>query len=286
MQRKKKILVTGANGYIGRHVVDALISKGADVIAADLATDHLNPLAQKFQCDVLDLQKNVYDFFEEPDACVHLAWKDSFAHNSEKHMADLSKHYKFIQQLVSSGLKQLAVMGSMHEVGYYEGCVSETTICNPMNLYGVAKDALRRSAFIVGHQHQVVVQWLRAFYIYGDDKTNHSIFTKLIEAEENGRKIFPFTTGQNKNDFIHIDSLADMISASLMQKEIQGIIHCCTGKAISLSEMVEQFIIDHKFSIKLAYGAFPERPYDSPAIWGDSSKINQILASGKFSSKF
>lgn len=278
MQRKKKILVTGANGYIGRHVVNALISRGADVIAADFATENVNPFAQKFQCDVLDLYGNLFTHFGEPDACIHLAWKDSFAHNAPTHMADLSKHYIFIQNLVSNGLKQLAVMGSMHEVGYYEGCVSDATICNPMNLYGVAKDALRRSALILGNQHQVVVQWLRAFYIFGDDKTNHSIFTKLIDAEENGRKIFPFTTGQNKNDFIHIDSLAAMISACLMQTDVQGVIHCCTGKAISLAEMIEQYIIDHKFSIKLAYGAFPERSYDSPAIWGDNTKINQILA--------
>ena len=41
--------------------------------------------------------------------------------------------------------------------------------------------------------------------------------------------------------------------------------------------MVEQFIADNKLSIQLDYGAYPERPYDSPCIYGDTTKIDQIM---------
>ena len=62
-----------------------------------------------------------------------------------------------------------------------------------------------------------------------------------------------------------------------MQKEVVGIINCCTGKPMSLAERVEQFIKEHKLDIKLEYGVFPDRPYDSPCVYGDATRVNMIL---------
>ena len=62
-----------------------------------------------------------------------------------------------------------------------------------------------------------------------------------------------------------------------MQKEVTGIINCCKGEPISLAERVESFIKEHNLDIKLDYGAFPDRPYDSPCEYGNPDKINKIL---------
>ena len=179
--------------------------------------------------------------------------------------------------MTEQGLKQIAVMGTMHEVGYYEGAIDESTPCNPSSMYGIAKDALRRSTFLLLKNTDVIVQWLRAYYIYGDDLKNNSIFAKLTMAAQEGKATFPFTTGKNKYDFIHVNELAQQIAASVTQSEVSGIINCCTGKPVSLAEKVEGFIQEHHFDIELEYGAFPDRTYDSPAIWGDNSKIEKIM---------
>jgi nucleoside-diphosphate-sugar epimerase len=276
MNNKKVIVVTGANGYIGRHVVNALIEKGAEVIAIDMVTEEINNKAKIIKLDIFSGIKDIYKELGNPDICLHLAWKDGFLHNSDAHMECLSKHYEFIRNLQEAGLKQIAVMGTMHEIGYYEGAVDENTPCNPINMYGIAKDSLRRSLLLMAQNKDLVVQWLRAFYIYGDDERNHSVFTKMVQAEKKGQETFPFTSGKNKYDFIRIDALAKMIAACVMQQEITGIINCCTGQPISLAEKVEGFIRDHNLKIKLAYGVFPDRPYDSPGIWGDPTKINGI----------
>lgn len=68
-----------------------------------------------------------------------MAWQDGFAHNAPSHMLNLSKHYEFITNLVEGGCRQIAVMGSMHEVGYWEGKIDEGTPCNPLSMYGIAK---------------------------------------------------------------------------------------------------------------------------------------------------
>ena len=84
---------------------------------------------------------------------------------------------------------------------------------------------------------------------------------------------------QNKYDFISIEGLAEQIVAASTQTKISGIINCCSGNPISLAEKVEEFIKENNFKIKLQYGVFPDRKYDSPAVWGDNNKIQHILNS-------
>ena len=91
------------------------------------------------------------------------------------------------------------------------------------------------------------------------------------------KKTFPFTNGTNKYDFINIKELSRQISEASIQNKVEGIINVCSGKPIALKDMVETFIKDNNLNIRPCYGAFPDRKYDSPAIWGDASKINSIL---------
>lgn len=279
MQQIKKVLVTGANGYIGRHVVTELINRGTTVIAVDTNTERLSPNANPITNDIFSGESDFYQKIGSPDVCIHLAWKDSFSHNSDSHMTFLSHHFNFVNDLINAGLPHLTVMGSMHEVGYHEGVINEFTPCNPISLYAIAKDALRRSLSNLTGRSITVFQWLRGFYVFGDDENNHSVFTKIIEAEKKGEKNFPFTSGNNLYDFIHVSELAKMIVASALQEKITGIINCCSGKPVRIGDQVESFLKEKDFHIKLAYGAFKDRPYDSPAIWGDNSKIQQILQS-------
>lgn len=275
-----RILVTGAGGYIGRHVVKYLLDNNMEVIANDFNDERLDKRAVINTANIFEVD-NPYKVLGEPDVCIHLAWKDGFVHNSNAHMEYLSDHYKFIDKMLSSGLKQIVVMGSMHEVGYYEGAIDENTPCNPLSLYGIAKDALRRSSKMLAEKYGALWQWIRAYYIFGDDKYASSIFAKLQQAASEGKKTFPFTTGKNKYDFIHIEKLAEMISQVALQKEVTGIINCCSGKPVSLAEQVEWYIKENKLDIKLEYGAFPDRAYDSPAVWGNSEKIDKIFANIK-----
>lgn len=274
----KKVLVTGAGGYIGRHVVTTLCNCGADVIAVSCTSNDVDKRATRIDMDIFKpITENIYQELGAPDVCIHMAWKDGFIHQSDSHMEMLSSHYTFLKNMMEGGLKQLVVLGTMHEVGYYEGAIDENTPCNPISMYGIAKDALRRSTMLLAKKYQIILQWLRAYYIYGDDKRNNSIFAKLVLAEEAGQKTFPFTTGKNRYDFIHVDELARQIAAVALQSEVDGIINCCTGEPMSLADKVEGFIKEHDFKIRLEYGAFPDRPYDSPGVWGDASKIKTIL---------
>lgn len=274
-----KILITGANGYIGRHVVSNLLEQGHEVIACDIKIDEIDKRAHRISFNIFNLSEdNIFEELGSPDVCLHMAWRNGFVHNSNTHLNDLSAHYIFLTRMIDGGLKQLAVMGTMHEIGYWEGAIDENTPCNPTSLYGIAKDALRRAIILYCNQHNTIIQWLRCYYILGDDIKSNSIFGKILKADDEGKTLFPFTTGKNKYDFIQLDELSKLIAATITQTKISGIINCCTGKPISLAERVESFIREHNLRIKLDYGVFPDRPYDSPCVYGDATKIKEILA--------
>lgn len=273
-----KVLVTGAGGYIGRHIVSNLLDLGHEVVAADIRVEGIDGRAVKKELNLFTANLDcIYSEMGNPDVCLHMAWRDGFVHNSNNHIGDLSSHYKFLVALMEQGLKHVAVMGTMHEVGYWEGKIDENTPCNPISMYGIAKDALRRAMISYCKANGILLQWLRGFYILGDDKKNHSIFTKILQAAEEGKELFPFTTGKTKYDFITVDELAEQISKAVTQTEVTGIINCCSGNPITLAERVETFIKEHNLKIRLNYGAFPDRPYDSPIIYGDNGKITKIL---------
>ena len=272
-----KVVVTGASGYMGKYVVKELLSQGHEVIAVDLHYKEVDTRAKFSEVSIFSGEKNIYEQLERPDLCIHLAWQDGFIHNSPKHMENISSHFKFLKNMIQGGCKNIAVMGTMHEVGYWEGKIQADTPCNPLSQYGIAKNALRQALFTLAQNSEVNIYWLRAFYILGDDSRNCSIFTKLLAAAEDGKAKFPFTSGKNKYDFIDIKMLAKQIVAASTQTKFTGIINVCTGIPIALKDKVEEFIAQNNLSIELDYGAFPDRPYDSPIIYGDNSVIKEIM---------
>lgn len=271
-----KILVTGANGYLGSGIVETVLNSGNEVIAADLKVDRVDKRAEKRACNLFEIE-DPYEYFGKPNVLLHLAWRDGFVHYSSAHIDDLPKHYTFIKNIVGSGCKHITVMGSMHEIGFFEGSIDESTPCHPTTPYGIGKNALRDLTQMVCKQNNAVFQWLRGYYIVGNFKYGSSIFSKITLAAEEGKKEFPFTLGLNQYDFIDYPDFCVQVAAAVAQSQEQGIINICSGRPEKLADRVERFIKENNYDIKLQYGMFPDRPYDSKAIWGDSSKIEKIM---------
>lgn len=272
-----KVVITGAAGYIGRHVVKEVLNMGHEVIAVDLTHKDIDERASFSDVEIFSGEKDIFDQLGRPDVCIHLAWKDGFIHNSIAHMQNISAHFAFLCSLVDAGCKNIAVMGTMHEIGFYEGKIDENTPCNPLSQYGIAKNALRQALLLYAQNREINVFWLRAYYILGDDGRNSSVFTKLLQAAQDGKTEFPFVSGKSKYDFINVRELAYQIAKASTQDEYTGIINVCSGNPVSLREQAENFIEENNLNIKLLYGKFPDRAYDSKFVYGDAGIIKKIL---------
>ncbi len=275
-----RILVTGANGYIGTGVVKSLLDLNQEVIATDFACDLVDKRAKLVPGNIFEIE-NPYESFGKPDVVLHLAWRNGFVHNSPTHLGDLPNHYAFLEKLSMAGIRKIVALGTMHEIGFYEGCIKAETPCNPQSLYGVAKNALRQSLESLTRKNKTDFQWLRGYYIVGNSQYGQSIFSKITTAEKEGKELFPFTTGKNQYDFVDYDVFCSQISQATINNQIMGIINCCSGEPVSLANRVESFIKENNYKIKLDYGKFPDRPYDSKAVWGDASLINEIIEQNK-----
>ena len=271
-----KVLVTGANGYMGTGIVKQLLDDGIEVIATDFKLDKVDNRAVKIEEDIFQ-DDNPFDNLGKPDVLLHLAWRDGFKHNSINHINDFPQHYAFIKKFIDRKIKKICCMGSMHEIGFYEGSINENTPTNPQSLYGISKNALRQAIEVDTKENDILFQWIRGSYVVGNAKSGCSIFSKLAQAASEGKEYFPFTSGENQYDFLDYNDFCYQVAKVTEQDEINGIINCCSGKPVTLANRVERFIKENGYNIKLQYGAFPDRPYDSKAVWGDDQKIRKIL---------
>lgn len=281
-----RLVITGADGYIGEGVIRALLDSGNEVHGFGLGSAPAVDSCGAFSYtrgDVFGLgSQNIADL--SPDAVIHLAWRNGFRHGDVSHVDDLPLHYKFIRDCVAAGVPRLAVMGSMHEVGYHEGAVAADTSCNPTTPYAIAKNALRQLAVGECSESGTSLLWMMGFYIVSADGRGDSIFSKIVAAAREGRKTFPFTSGKNKYDFLDYGDFCAEVAGLVLDQNCRGVVNVCSGRPESLASRVERFIKDNGFDIQLDYGAFPDRSYDSPAIWGERMKSREVDVHEPFNS--
>lgn len=218
-----RILVTGANGYLGQGITKKLLDDGHEVTASDCSSEFIDHRAEKAVCNLFELE-NPYEYFGRPQILLHLAWRNGFLHYSNSHVDELPMHYKFIQKMAEAGVHKISVMGSMHEIGFFEGSIKEDTPCNPVTPYGISKNALRKLTEMICIQHHVIYQWLRGYYIVGNSKSGSSIFSKIAAAESSGETEFSFTMGLNQFDFIDYEEFCSQTAAAVGQNKIKSMI--------------------------------------------------------------
>ncbi len=281
---EKKVLVTGATGFIGNYVVEALLQQGYNVVAtsatktkAATANWYHKVVYVPFNLNDFDNSVNYFSYFDQPDMLIHLAWEGLPNYKADFHLTkNLPLQKAFLQNLIEHGLKDITVTGTCFEYGMKEGCLSEDMECEPTNAYAIAKNALRLALEQLTVEYHCSFKWIRLFYMYGKGQSSKSLISQLDQAIENGDAVFNMSGGEQVRDFLPVEEVADFIVAIAAQKEVAGIINCCSGKPVTVKEFVLKYLAAQHKSIQLNLGYYPYADYEAMRFWGDVKKIKTI----------
>ncbi len=283
-----KVLVTGATGFVGNYVIEELLKRNIEVVATSRNKEKAKNYAWFKQVNYIDsnlevsFDTNYYTFFEQPKHLIHLAWEGLPNYTDLFHTEkNLYHNYFFVKNLIENGLKNISITGTCFEYGMMEGCLSETMLTNPKNPYGLAKDTLRKFVEMLNTKHEFSWKWIRLFYMYGEGQNPKSLLAQLEKALQNKEGIFNMSGGEQLRDYLPVADVAKHLVNITLQDKVQGIINCCSGKPISVRNLVEKYLKTNQQSIKLNLGHYPYPTYEPMAFWGDNKKLYEIYTSAR-----
>ncbi len=279
-----KILVTGATGFIGTHVIRELRRTEHQIIATGIEKHQKEEMGSNggkyiyIPCDLNREDMNYFEYFGQPDAVIHISWEGLPHYEELFHIErNLMSNYRFLKSLVEAGLHDVTVLGTCLEYGVKNGLLSEDMPPQPSTPYSVAKDSLRRFLEELRKKSPFAFRWIRLFYTYGEGQNKKAIIEQLKSAVARGDKIFDMSKGDQLRDYLPIEKVAEYIVRITLQRGVQGIVNCCSGKPISIRELVEGQLKAMNADIALNLGAYDYPAYEAMAFWGDVSKLKTII---------
>lgn len=279
-----KIAVTGATGFIGRHIIAELSQHVVETIAV---VRNVAKIPAEWECDICTLDiseagEGALASIGSPDAVIHLAWGGLPNYNSMHHIeTELPCQYHFLSQLVKEGLQTLIVAGTCLEYGMQYGSLSEGLEARPTTPYGYAKNALRTQLEYLRKAHSFNFTWSRLFYLYGEGQPPNTIYSQLREAVRQGKQRFDMSGGEQLRDYLPVEKAASLLINLALKEADAGILNIASGRPISIRSLVERWIHENEWKIEPNLGSYPYPTYEPMAFWGDATKLMHHLRSTK-----
>lgn len=256
-----RIAVTGATGFIGRHVMAALEFTGHEFSEAPR--------------DVVDNPVGAFKRMGRPDALIHLAWEGLPNYGADHHTRHSVVQFNFLRQAIEEGLRSVVISGTCEEYGMAAGCVAETTPTAPVHRYASAKDGLH-AAMDDLCEPWCGVTWARIFYPWGRTQHPKSLYPALRDAVLRRDKEFPMNGGEQVRDYLHVSDVADYLVA--LAGSDAGTVNVCSGEPITVRALVQRWIHANNWGIKPIFGALPYPDHEPMQFWGNNTKLLSITS--------
>jgi len=269
----RRVLLTGASGFLGRQTIAPLIDRSFEVHAVGhTVTD---PRARWYRADLLDqTSRRQLVASVRPDALLHCAWvTDPNTYRTSPANIDwVAASLDLVRLSQRYGAQRMLLVGSCTEYDWRGLPVRpwrEDDVCQPISLYGVAKHALHQMTTAFAAQVGGGLVWARLFHLYGPHETPMRLVPSLLTALREGRRA---ETGPAEaiRDFIHVVD-AGRALVHLLDSNFDGAINVASGDPIKIGTIAR---IAACVAGRPDLQAAPTRPSsDPPALLANISKL-------------
>lgn len=239
-----RILVTGGNGFIGRHVLP-LLGHHQLLLIGRREIRLRQPDVSYVRGDLAEAaqwEDAVRKF--APQACIHLAWSGLPDYSLAQCLDNFNAGVRLIEFLSNMDCDRIFVAGTCWEYGDLRGQVAETDLPGTMSLFAATKTALRLIGENLAASRAKSFLWGRLFFVYGPGQRETSLIPSCYRAFKDGRA--PEINNPHAiNDFIHVEDVARAIQALIESPGTSGVFNIGSGSPASVGEvcrLVSQYL--------------------------------------------
>lgn len=273
-----KVLLTGANGFIGRYVLAILQHQGIDVVTLGRAPAANFPQVEHISADLLTVS-NLLPLLNNVEAThlLHLAWYTEHGEfwDSKLNFLWVDATRRLVESFCLAKGQRVIVAGTCAEYDWSYGyCQEDNTPLNPSTLYGTAKDVTRRLVMAICNQNQTSCAWGRVFLTYGTGENKKRLIPSLIDAFQ--YKTEPFSVNADVyRDFLHVSDVAEGFVA-LLHADSSGAYNISSGQPLQLKNLIIELAKSLNKDPDLILSLAIERKNEPPFLIGENSKLKQL----------
>jgi nucleoside-diphosphate-sugar epimerase len=279
-----RVLVTGASGFIGKHVAVRLQSMGHEVVGVcrapspDLLIDWrvADLLAPGAAAALMDEVR--------PDALLHLAWCTEHGKfwRDPVNLTWVARSCDLIEAATRVGVRRIVIAGTCFEYAFLDGdCDERTTPVENHFLYDTAKDACRRVTEAWCQEKGVSFGWARLFHFYGAGEHPARLVGSIARSLARGEAA-RCSSGQVLRDYMHVADAGAAVAA-LVASEATGIVNIASGEPVRIADIARALGEGAGRGDLVHLGALPDRPDDPPRITASVDRLRQEVG---FSPRF
>lgn len=269
------IVITGSTGFIGKHLINFFIKKKPKVKIYALYNNRLpvnkNPMVKfiKFNPE----KEFQYDFINKNTSVIHLAWDYIPNYDTLKHKTThLKLQKKFIKKILNKKPRSLFVMGTCFEYGFPRKKVDEKSVIRPLNYYAQAKNLLRIYIKKIKPK-STNFTWGRLFYVYGKNQPERTLYGQYMKYKNDKNKIKKLIKNKNLElDYLNITTVCRYISILSLNKKSNNEVNICSGKKISLQNIINKW--SKKKIVKV-------KKHNEDFFYGSNTKLKSIINESK-----